>query len=134
MEYKEKKYIVRKLMQNALTEEEQTYLSASKPVSELMEQQWENVEDSSSRDSSMESTLLKKINTTLDFEKNQKRRIGIYKCYSLVSSLLYLLCMAVSRFYVCRKLGSARYRNGCFAWRDQRADGTGQPADLPRMF
>lgn len=100
MEYKEKKYIVRKLMQNALTEEEQTYLSASKPVSELMEQQWENVEDSSSRDSSMESTLLKKINTTLDVEKNQRRRIGIYKCYSLVSSLLLIIGLLSFSYYV----------------------------------
>ena len=40
MEYEDKKYIVRKLMQDTLTEEERTALQASRQVTRKMEHQW----------------------------------------------------------------------------------------------
>ena len=43
MEYKDKKYIVKKLMQDALTEEERIALQSSRRVTKEMERQWNNL-------------------------------------------------------------------------------------------
>lgn len=45
MEYKDKKYILKKLMQDALTEEERIALQSSRRVTKEMERQWNNAPD-----------------------------------------------------------------------------------------
>ncbi|MCD7849370.1 MAG: hypothetical protein LUH63_06275 [Parabacteroides sp.] len=42
MEYEDKKYILRKLVQDALTEEEQIALQSSRRVIRQMERQWDS--------------------------------------------------------------------------------------------
>ncbi|MFS0846713.1 MAG: hypothetical protein ACLVK0_13355 [Parabacteroides merdae] len=58
MEYKDKKYILKKLMQDALTEEERIALQSSRRVTKEMERQWNNAPGCSGKRSSGRAVYL----------------------------------------------------------------------------
>ena len=61
MEYKDKKYILKKLMQDALTEEERIALQSSRRVTKEMERQWNNAPDAVESDRPDEPSIWRNI-------------------------------------------------------------------------
>ena len=61
MEYEDKKYILRKLMQDALTEEERIALQSSRRVTRQMERQWVSAPDVIERDRPDEPSIWRNI-------------------------------------------------------------------------
>ena len=61
MEYKDKKYILKKLMQDALAEEERIALQSSRRVTKEMERQWDNAPDAVGSDCPDEPSIWRNI-------------------------------------------------------------------------
>lgn len=93
MEYEDKKYILKKLMQDALTEEERIALQSSRRVTEKMEWQWDNAPDAERSDCPDEPSIWRNICRTV-WQQGEGRKVAFYKVYSMVASVLLVLGVA----------------------------------------
>ena len=87
MEYKDKKYILKKLMQDALTEEERIALQSSRRVTKEMERQWNNAPDAVESDRPDEPSIWRNICKEV-WQHDEGRNVVFYKIYSMVASNL----------------------------------------------
>lgn len=101
MECEDKKYILKKLMQDALTEEERVALQASRRVARQMERQWDNAPDAVGTDKPDEATMWQGICESLKGNVLGKK-VVFYKVYSYVASLLILLGIAGTAYFSSR--------------------------------
>ena len=99
MEYEDKRYILKKLMQDALTEEERIALLSSRGVRKEMERQWDNAPDAVENDHPNESAIWRNIYKGI-WQHEGGREITFYKIYSMVASILLVLGMAVTAYFV----------------------------------
>ena len=93
MEYKDKKYILKKLMQDALTEEERIALQSSRRVTKEMERQWNNAPDAVESDRPDEPSIWRNICKEV-WQHDEGRNVVFYKIYSMVASILLVLGVA----------------------------------------
>lgn len=93
MDYEDKKYILKKLMQDALTEEERIALQSSRRVAKEMERQWDNAPDAVRSDCPDESSIWRNI-CRVSWQHGESRKVVFYKIYSMVASILLVLGMA----------------------------------------
>ena len=93
MEYEDKKYILKKLMQDALTEEERIALQSSRRVTKKMEWQWDNAPDAERSDCPDEPSIWRNICRTV-WQQGEGRKVAFYKVYSMVASVLLVLGVA----------------------------------------
>ena len=98
MEYEDKKYILRKLMQDALTEEERIALQSSRRVTRQMERQWDSAPDVIERDRPDESSIWRNI-CRVSWQHAEGRKVVFYKIYSLVASVLLVLGVAGTAYF-----------------------------------
>lgn len=98
MKYEDKKYILKRLMQDALSEEERMALQASRQVTEQMSRQWENAPDAVGIDHPDELSIWRNIRKG-SWENVSEKRIVFYQLYSLVASLLLLLGIAGTAYF-----------------------------------
>lgn len=98
MEYEDKKYIVRKLMQDTLTEEERTALQASRQVTRKMEHQWDNAPDAVRSDRPDEPSIWQNICREV-WSHGEGRKVAFYKIYSMVASILLVLGVAGTAYF-----------------------------------
>lgn len=97
MEIGDKKYMLRKLLQDTLTDDEQAALLASEPVTRQMKQQWD--EGAGGRgDKQREEIIWQKVCRALD-GRVSGRKETFYKIYSLVASVLLLLGIAGTAYW-----------------------------------
>lgn len=92
MDHNDTKYILKKLMQDALAEEERAALSDRKAVKQQMLGQWENAPDAVSSDRVDGRQIWYQICQRL-YSKASDRRYLYYKIYSIAASLLLLLAV-----------------------------------------
>ena len=107
MEYKDKKYILKKLMQDALTEEERIALQSSRRVTKEMERQWNNAPDAVESDRPDEPSIWRNICKEV-WQHDEGRNVVFYKIYSMVASILLVLGVAGTVYFgfcIC-----------CFSW------------------
>ena len=90
MEYKDKKYILKKLMQDALTEEERIALQSSRRVTKEMERQWDNAPDAVGSDCPDEPSIWRNIRREV-WSHGEGRKVVFYKIYSMIASILLVL-------------------------------------------
>lgn len=133
MEYKDKKYILKKLMQDALTEEERIALQSSRRVTKEMERQWNNAPDAVESDRPDEPSIWRNICKEV-WQHDEGRKVVFYKIYSMVASILLVLggrnclfCVAGQGecSNVCCKFRHTEYGICLFAGWNESADGTG---------
>lgn len=98
MEYNDKKYILKKLMQDALTEEERIALLSSRQVTQRMKHQWGNALDAVSKDHPDELAMWKNIRKEA-WQDESTKRVVFYKLYSLAASILLLLGVAGAAYF-----------------------------------
>lgn len=98
MEYEDKKYILRKLMQDALTEEERIALQSSRRVTRQMERQWDSAPDVIGRDRPDEPSIWRNI-CRVSWQKAEGRKVVFYKIYSLVASVLLVLGVVGTAYF-----------------------------------
>ena len=99
MEFEDKKHILKKLMQDALSEEERIALQASRQVEQEMFRQWETAPDAVSMDRPDETSIWQNIRKRSWAQVGTKKVI-FYKMYSWVASVLLLLGIAGSSYYL----------------------------------
>ena len=99
MEYKDKKYIVKKLMQDALTEEERIALQSSRRVTKEMERQWNNAPDAVESDCPDEPSIWRNICKEV-WRHGEERQVVFYKIYSMVASILLVLGGVGTAYFV----------------------------------
>ena len=99
MDQKDTKYILKKLMQDALVEEEQAALNDRKTVKRQMFSQWENAPDAVSSDRADGKQIWYHICQRL-WSRVSDRRYLYYKIYSIAASLLLLLAVGSMAFYI----------------------------------
>ena len=78
MEYKDKKYILKKLMQDALTEEERIALQSSRRVTKEMERQWNNAPDAVESDRPDEPSIWRNICKEV-WQHDEGRNVVFYR-------------------------------------------------------
>lgn len=93
MDYADKKYIVKKLMHDTLTEEERIGLQASLRVTDQMFSQWDNAPDAVRTDHPDESAIWRNI-CKGSWQSVSTQMIVFYKIYSVAASILLLLGIA----------------------------------------
>lgn len=98
MEYKDKKYILKKLMQDALTEEERIALQSSRRVTKEMERQWDNAPDAVGSDCPDEPSIWRNIRREV-WSHGEGRKVVFYKIYSMVASILLVLGVAGTAYF-----------------------------------
>lgn len=98
MEYKDKKYILKKLMQDALTEEERIALQSSRRVTKEMERQWDNAPDAVGSDCPDEPSIWRNIRREV-WSHGEGRKVVFYKIYSMVASILLVLGVAGTVYF-----------------------------------
>ena len=98
MEYKDKKYILKKLMQDALTEEERIALQSSRRVTKEMERQWNNAPDAVESDRPDEPSIWRNICKEV-WLHDEGRKVVFYKIYSMVASILLVLGVAGTVYF-----------------------------------
>ena len=98
MEYKDKKYILKKLMQDALTEEERIALQSSRRVTKEMERQWNNAPDAVESDRPDEPSIWRNICKEV-WQHDEGRKVVFYKIYSMVASILLVLGVAGTVYF-----------------------------------
>ena len=98
MEYKDKKYILKKLMQDALTEEERIALQSSRRVTKEMERQWNNAPDAVESDRPDEPSIWRNICKEV-WQHDEGRNVVFYKIYSMVASILLVLGVAGTVYF-----------------------------------
>ncbi len=98
MEYKDKKYILKKLMQDALTEEERIALQSSRRVTKEMERQWDNAPDAVGSDCPDEPSIWWNIRREV-WSHGEGRKVVFYKIYSMVASILLVLGVAGTAYF-----------------------------------
>ena len=98
MEYKDKKYILKKLMQDALTEEERIALQSSRRVTKEMERQWNNAPDAVESDRPDEPSIWRNICIEV-WQHDEGRKVVFYKIYSMVASILLVLGLAGTVYF-----------------------------------
>lgn len=101
MEYEEKKYILRKLMRDALTEEERIALQSSPRVMERMERQWEEAPDAAFEDRPDERAIWQNV-CDVSWGQGKRRRMLFYKWYSVAASVLLALGVAGTVYFASR--------------------------------
>ena len=101
MEYKDKKYILKKLMQDALTEEERIALQSSRRVTKEMERQWNNAPDAVESDRPDEPSIWRNICKEV-WQHDEGRKVVFYKIYSMVASILLVLGVAGTVYFALR--------------------------------
>ena len=101
MEYKDKKYILKKLMQDALTEEERIALQSSRRVTKEMERQWNNALDAVESDRPDEPSIWRNICKEV-WQHDEGRKVVFYKIYSMVASILLVLGVAGTVYFALR--------------------------------
>ena len=106
MEYKDKKYIVKKLMQDALTEEERIALQSSRRVTKEMERQWNNAPDAVESDCPDEPSIWRNICKEV-WQHDEGRKVVFYKIYSMVASILLVLGVAGTVYFALRDMANA---------------------------
>lgn len=99
MDHDDTKYILKKLMQDALAEEERAALSDRKAVKQQMLGQWENAPDAVSSDRVDGRQIWYQICQRL-WNKASDRRYLYYKIYSIAASLLLLLAVGSMAYLV----------------------------------
>ncbi|WP_293717014.1 FecR family protein [uncultured Parabacteroides sp.] len=99
MDHNDTKYILKKLMQDALAEEERAALSDRKAVKQQMLGQWENAPDAVSSDRVDGRQIWYQICQRL-WNKASDRRYLYYKIYSIAASLLLLLAVGSMAYLV----------------------------------
>ena len=133
MEYKDKKYILKKLMQDALTEEERIALQSSRRVTKEMERQWNNALDAVESDRPDEPSIWRNICKEV-WQHDEGRKVVFYKIYSMVASILLVLGVAGTVYCVagqgecpnvCCKFRHTEYGIRLFAGWNESTDGTG---------
>ena len=102
MENENKKYIVKKLMQDMLTEEERLALQNSPDVLRHMSFQWDTATDAAGSEHPDEHILWRQIckRTWMDAKAD---RNTFYKIYSLVASVLLVLGIAGSAYFLSKR-------------------------------
>lgn len=98
MEYEDKKYILKKLMQDALTEEERVALQSSRRVTRQMEQQWDNAPDAVGADRPDEMAIWRNICKVFG-RQGENGKVVFYKIYSLVASVLLVLGVVGTAYF-----------------------------------
>lgn len=98
MEYEDKKYILKKLMQDALTEEERIALQSSRRVTKEMERQWNNVPDAVGSDCPDEPSIWRNICREV-WSHGEGQKVVFYKIYSMVASILLVLGVAGTAYF-----------------------------------
>ena len=98
MEYEDITGIIRKLIHDTLTEKEKCELQTSRPVTALMEYQWEDAPDAALIDRPDEQAIWRKI-YKLSRQKNVRKRLHLYKMYSYAASCFLLLALSVTVYY-----------------------------------
>lgn len=98
MEYKDKKYILKKLMQDALAEEERIALQSSRRVTKEMERQWDNAPDAVGSDCPDEPSIWRNIRREV-WSHGEGRKVVFYKIYSMVASILLVLGVAGTAYF-----------------------------------
>ena len=99
MDQKDTKHILKKLMQDALAEEEQAALNDRKTVKRQMFSQWENAPDAVSSDHADGRQIWYHTCQRL-YSRVSDRRYLYYKIYSIAASLLLLLAAGSMAFYI----------------------------------
>lgn len=98
MEYEDKKYILKKLMQDALTEEERIALQSSRRVTKEMERQWNNAPDAVGSDCPDEPSIWRNICREV-WSHGEGQKVVFYKIYSMVASILLVLGVAGTAYF-----------------------------------
>lgn len=98
MEYEDKKYILKKLMQDALTEEERIALQSSRRVTKEMERQWNNAPDAVGSDCPDEPSIWRNICREV-WSHGEGQKVVFYKIYSMVASILLVLGVAGTVYF-----------------------------------
>lgn len=98
MEYEDITGIIRKLIHDTLTEKERRELQMARPVTALMEYQWEDAPDAAMIDRPDEQAIWRKI-YKLSRQKDVRKRLHLYKMYSYAASCLLLLALSVTAYY-----------------------------------
>lgn len=103
MEQKDTKYVLKKLMQDALVEQEHAALNDRDAVKRLMFDQWENAPDAAYSDQVNGRDIWHRICRRLS-DKASKGIILNYKIYSIAVSILLLLAVgSMTSFFVSNK-------------------------------
>lgn len=108
MEFEERKQMLKKLMQDTLSEEERMALQASRQVEQMLFRQWETVPDAVSVDRPDETSIWQNIRKRSWVEAGTKR-VTFYKLYSWVASVLLLLGIAGSTYYLSTESNIPQY-------------------------
>ncbi len=98
MEYEDKKYILKKLMQDALTEEERIALQSSRRVTKEMERQWDNAPDAVGNDRPDEPSIWRNICRGA-WQYGEGKKVVFYRVYSMVASMLLVLGVAGTAYF-----------------------------------
>ena len=97
MKIEDRKYWLKKLLHDKLTDDERATLLASEPVERQMKQQWEEAA-AGMTDKQREEAIWEKVCKALD-GRVSGRRETFYKIYSWVASLLLLLGMEGTAYW-----------------------------------
>lgn len=106
MEFEDKKQILKKLMQDALTEEERMALQASRRVEQKMFCQWDTAPDAVNADRPDETSIWHTI-CKHSWERTKANRIEFYKIYSWVASIILLIGIAGSAYFLLSERNNA---------------------------
>lgn len=98
MEYENKKYILRKLMQGTLTEQERIALHGSCEVERRMSEQWHTAPDAAGEDHPDERRIWRKV-CRQSWEDIAAKEVLFYKIYGWVASVLLILGITGAVFY-----------------------------------
>ena len=101
MKIEDRKYWLKKLLHDKLTDDERATLLASEPVERQMKQQWEEAA-AGMTDKQREELIWQKVCKALN-GRVSGRRETFYKIYSWVASLLLLLGMAGTAYWALRR-------------------------------
>lgn len=102
MEHNDTKYILKKLMQDALAEQEQAALNDQDAVKRHMTGQWENAPDAAASDHVNGKQIWYHICQRL-WNKVSDNRYLYYKIYSVAASILLLLAVGGMTFYFAKE-------------------------------
>ena len=98
MENEDKKHILKKLMQDALTEDEHRALLSSEEVTHAMTHQWDGASSEKADNADAENTIWQMICRRL-WNRNDSRKVAFYRVYSAAASLLLLLAIGSAVYF-----------------------------------
>lgn len=101
MNQTDKKYILKKLMQDALAEEEVAALNERNSIKERMSDQWENAPDAATFDRMDGMHIWQYVCRRIEGDRAGKMQF--YKIYSAVASVLLLLALGGMTFFLLGK-------------------------------